>query len=172
MTEDERIAPPQVADERTSLVAYLDSHRATLEWKCSGLTDEQLRQRAVPPSALSLLGLVRHLTEVERGWFGTTFARRDMPPLYYSEPDNENGDFDDLDFPEVEEVFAVYRATCAESRKIVEEAGSLDDLGVRGNGTDVTLRWIMLHMLEEYARHNGHADLLREQIDGTTGEWN
>jgi uncharacterized damage-inducible protein DinB len=159
-----------VADERNSLEGFLDYHRQTLAWKCAGLTDDQLRQRGVSPSALSLLGLVRHMTEVERGWFGNTFAHRDLPPLYYSEPDNENGDFDDLDSPGVAEVFAAWQTACAESRKIVANAGSLDDLTVRGNGSNVTLRWIILHMLEEYARHNGHADLLREQVDGATGE--
>jgi Protein of unknown function (DUF664) len=170
MTIDERIDPPQVADERTTLSAYLDYHRATLEWKCSGLTDDQLRERSVPPSSLSLLGLVRHLTDVERGWFGESFGRGQLPPLYSSDPDNIDGDFDDLDVPDVTQVFATYREVCEESRRIVAGAGSLDDLGVRGNGSDVTLRWIMLHMLEEYARHNGHADLLRERIDGATGE--
>jgi uncharacterized damage-inducible protein DinB len=165
-----RIDPPQVADERATMSAYLDYHRATLEWKCSGLTDDQLRERTVPPSSLSLLGLVRHLTDVERGWFGESFGRRQLPPLYSSEPDNIDGDFDDLDFPAVDQVFATYREVCEESRRIVADASSLNALGVRGNGSDVTLRWIMLHMLEEYARHNGHADLLRERIDGATGE--
>jgi Protein of unknown function (DUF664) len=169
MTSDHRVDPPQVADERTTLSGYLDYHRATLEMKCSGLTDDQLRDRSVPPSSLSLLGLVRHLTEVERGWFGESFNRVQMTPLYFSD-DNVDGDFDDLAFPDVAQVFATYRATCEESRRIVAGASSLDDLGVRGNGSDVTLRWILLHMLEEYARHNGHADLLRERIDGATGE--
>jgi hypothetical protein len=170
MTSDDRVEPPQVADERATLAGYLDYHRATLEMKCAGLTDEQLRERSVPPSSLSLLGLVRHLTEVERGWFGRAFSRAHVTPLYYSDPDNPDGDFDDLDSPDVAQVFATYRATCEESRRIVANASSLEDLGVRGNGSDVTLRWILLHMLEEYARHNGHADLLRERIDGATGE--
>ncbi len=170
MTIDERVEPQQVADERATLSGYLDYQRATLAMKCSRLTDDQLRERAVPPSKLSLLGLVRHLTEVERSWFVGRFARRDVQPLYYSDPDNVDGDFDDLDFPEVAQVFATFHEACEESRRIVAGAGSLDDLGVRGNGSDVTLRWIMLHMLEEYARHNGHADLLRERIDGATGE--
>jgi len=170
MTVPERITPPQVADERATLSAYLDYQRGTLEMKCSGLTDEQLRTRGVPPSSLSLLGLVRHLTDVERSWFGRCFARRQVRPLYSGETDNIDGDFDDLAFPDVTHVFGTYREACEESRRIVAGAGSLDDLGVRGNGSDVTLRWIMLHMLEEYARHNGHADFLRERIDGVTGE--
>jgi hypothetical protein len=169
MTMFERVEPPQVADERATLPAYLDYHRATLEMKCSSLTDDQLRERSVAASSLSLLGLVRHLTEVERSWFQVRFARTEAPPIYFSE-DNWDGDFDDLDFPDVAQVFATYRQACAESRRIVAGAGSLDDLGVRGDGSEVTLRWILLHMLEEYARHNGHADLLRESIDGATGE--
>ncbi|MET1072344.1 MAG: DinB family protein [Umezawaea sp.] len=167
---DERTDPPLEADERASLSAFLDYHRDTLALKCAGLTDEQLRTRAVPPSPMSLLGLVRHLTEVERGWFGNRVARRNLPPLYYSDPDNPDGDFDDVDTADVAEAFATWRTTCAESRDIVAGVDSLDFLGKRGNGDDVSLRWIMLHLLEEYARHNGHADLLRERLDGATGE--
>jgi Protein of unknown function (DUF664) len=169
MTMFERVEPPQVGDERAMLPAYLDYHRATLEMKCSGLTDDQLRERSVAASSLSLLGLVRHLTEVERSWFQARFARTDAPPIYFSD-DNLDGDFDDLDFPDVAQVFATYREACEQSRRVVARAGSLDDLGVRGDGSEVTLRWILLHMLEEYARHNGHADLLRQSIDGATGE--
>ena len=170
MDTADRTPPPQVADERETLAAYLDFHRATLEVKCTGLSDGQLRERPVPPSKLSLLGLVRHVTEVERGWFGNCVARRGLRPLYYSEPDNLDGDFDDLDDAPVAEVFAAWRATCNESREIVAAADSLDDLGTRGDSSDVTLRWVVVHMIEEYARHNGHADLLRERIDGATGE--
>jgi hypothetical protein len=118
---------------------------------------------------MSLLGLVRHLTEVERSWFGRRIAGGDPAPLYYSEPDNPDGDFDDLDSPDVATVFAVWRTACAESREIVASV-SLDSTAKRRDGIDVTVRWILLHMLEEYARHNGHADFLRERIDGATGE--
>ena len=90
-----RTEPPFEADERSTLETFLDYHRATLMWKCSGLSDEQLRTRAVSPSSLSLLGLVRHMTEVENGWFAG-FAGRKKPPRYYSD-DNRDGDFDDLD---------------------------------------------------------------------------
>jgi hypothetical protein len=158
-----------VADERTSLTTVLDFQRATLELKCAGLTDDQLRARAVPPSTLSLLGIVRHLADVERVWFGNRFAHLGLPTRFYCEPDNLGGDFDDLHSAEVGEVFVVWRATCDESREVVAAAGSLEELGVRGDGSPVTLRWILLHMVEEYARHNGHADLLRERLDGTTG---
>jgi hypothetical protein len=158
-----------VADERTSLTTSLDFQRATPELKCAGLTDDHLRERAVPPSTLSLLGIVRHLADVERVWFANRFAHLDLAPRFYSEPDNLGGDFDDLYSAEVAEVFAVWRTSCAESREIIAAAGSLEELGVRGDGTPVTLRWILLHLVEEYARHNGHADLLRERLDGTTG---
>jgi hypothetical protein len=162
-------APPaQVADERTTLGAYLDFHRATLARKCFGLTDEQLRDRPVPPSTLSLLGLVRHLTDVERIWFANRFAERNVPMLYATEDDPE-GDFENLDSADVAEVLTAWRAACAMSREIVAGA-SLDDVGVRGDGSKASLRWIMLRLIAEYARHNGHADLLRERLDGTTGE--
>ncbi len=166
---DPRTEPAAVADERTTLVGFLDRHRDTLALKCEGLTDDQLRIRAVPPSGMSLLGLVRHLTEVERAWFGRRVGGRDLPPLYYSDPDNPDGDFDDLDSPDVAAVFAAWRAACADSRDIVA-ATPLDSTAKRRDGSDVTLRWIVLHMVEEYARHNGHADFLRERIDGATGE--
>jgi Protein of unknown function (DUF664) len=168
VTIDQRPAVPQIGDERPMLSAYLDFQRATLEMKCAGLSDEQLRERAVPPSTLSLLGLVRHLTDVERIWFVVRFARREAP-AYYSTDNNLDGDFNDLDYPPVDEVFARWRSACAESREIVARTSTLDELGVRGDGSSASLRWILLHLIEEYARHNGHADLLRERIDGTTG---
>jgi Protein of unknown function (DUF664) len=166
---DGRPEVPQLGDERPMLTAYLDYQRATLELKCAGLTDEQLRERSVPPSTLSLLGLVRHLTDVERNWFEDRFARRDVAILYSSD-DNIDGDFDDLDDPPVDEVFERWRSACATSRDIVAAAPTLDERGVRGDGSPVSLRWLLLHLIEEYARHNGHADLLRERIDGSTGE--
>jgi Protein of unknown function (DUF664) len=162
-------APPaQVADERKTLCAYLDFHRATFARKCFGLTQEQLHERAIRPSRLSLLGLLRHLTDVERIWFANRFAHRDVPMLY-STDDNLDGDFEDLDSAPVADVWEAWLAACAESRKIVA-AASLDDHGVRGDDSEVTLRWVVLRLIAEYARHNGHADLLRERIDGATGE--
>jgi uncharacterized damage-inducible protein DinB len=165
-----RTDPPGQADERTSLMAFLDFHRDTLMWKCEGLRDEQLRERPVPPSTMSLLGLVRHLTDVERGWFVRTFGGEpDAKPLYYSDSDPD-GDFDNTDTADVTEAFATWRSACEQSREIVKSAPSLDDAVVTRRGETVSLRWIMLHMIEEYARHNGHADLFRERIDGATGE--
>ncbi|MGN9841406.1 DinB family protein [Nonomuraea sp. H19] len=164
----DRETPPQVAGETATLAAYLDFHRATLALKCSGLSDDDLRERAVPPSTLSLLGLVRHLTEVERGWFGNAVGGLGLPPLYFSDA-NPDGDFDDVDAAAVEESLDMWRRTVEQSREII--AGrSPDDTGTRGDGSAVTVRWVLLHVIEEYARHNGHADLLRQRIDGATGE--
>ena len=161
--------PPFVADERTMLDSWLDFHRATLLMKGEGLDDDQLRSRSVSPSTLSLLGLVRHMTEVERHWFRRVLAGEDAPPLYYSD-DNEDGDFDDVDSADVPADLAAYKTEVDRCRAIAAEH-ALDDIGRRQrHGQDVSLRWICVHMIEEYARHNGHADFLRERIDGATGE--
>jgi uncharacterized damage-inducible protein DinB len=164
----QRTDPPQVGDERTLLDAFLDYHRETLLWKCSGLSDDQLRQRSAPPSTLSLLGLVRHLTEVERSWFRHGVAGQDVARLYFSD-DNLDGDFDDVDSADAAANLAAYRAEIEQVRKAVADR-SLDDTFTNRRGRTISLRWVYLHMLEEYARHNGHADLLRERIDGATGE--
>ncbi len=167
----ERSKPPPAAGEGEMLAAWLDYHRATLELKCDGLSDAQLRRRAVPPSNLSLLGLVRHMAEVERAWFRREAVYEDAPPRYCSKG-NGDGDFNDVDTADVIEAFDAWRDECQRAREIVAVAATLDmeTRGKRGNSTGpLTLRWIMVHMIEEYARHNGHADLLRERIDGSTG---
>jgi uncharacterized damage-inducible protein DinB len=164
-----RSAPPRSAPERVMLEAWLDYHRITLEIKCSGLSPEQLRMRAVPPSSLSLLGLVRHIAEVERNWFRRALANEDAPPYYYSD-DDPDGDFDNVDTADVAEAFATWRAECAHARAVVASFSDLDALGrdeMRPGRPSV--RWVLVHMIEEYARHNGHADLLREVIDGVVG---
>ena len=167
----ERVEPPYVLDERPMLEAWLEYHRATLEWKCSGLTHAQLTERAVPPSTMSLLGLVRHMAAVEQNWFRRCFGRdTDTPPLFWSD-DDPDGEFDNVDDADVDEAFAAWRGECDFGRAITAHAGSLDDLGFRASeGSDVSLRWILVHMIEEYARHNGHADLLRQCIDGSVGD--
>jgi hypothetical protein len=165
--DEERTEPPYVGDERAVLVGFLDFHRDTLDWKCTGLTPRQLRQRAVPPSSLSLLGLVRHLTEVERGWFRRGVNGEEIEPLYYSDEDPD-GDFNNVDDADVEDAFAAWREACQQSRRITA-AKSLDDTFTRRDRV-ISLRWVLVHMIEEYARHNGHADFLRERIDGVTGE--
>jgi len=169
MTTVERIEPPLAADERTMLNAWLEYHRATLELKCDGLTPEQLRLRSMPPSTLSLLGLVRHMAEVENNWF--RFWLDGDGPVYRWEGDE---DFD-VEDASVDEAFDYWHAECDNARRIVAGYASLDDVGP-GQSTDdprysgFTVRWVLLHMIEEYARHNGHADLLRQAIDGVTGD--
>jgi hypothetical protein len=152
------------------LAAWLDFHRATLVWKCSELTPDQLREPAVPPSALTLIGLMRHMTEVERGWFQEVFAGEKLPELYCTEGDPD-GDFHGVADFGAAEVLERFRWECDRSRKISAEADSLDVIGAnKRRGDDVSLRWILVHMIEEYGRHNGHADLLRERIDGSVGD--
>jgi uncharacterized damage-inducible protein DinB len=165
---DRREEPATDAGELAMVTGWLDYHRATLQWKCSELRDDQLKQRAVPPSSLTLLGLLRHMAEVERGWFREALAGERPVRRYYTDarPDD---DWDDLDSAPVEEVFADWQAECSNARGLVASSSSLDALG-RGRGGRFTLRWILTHMVEEYARHNGHADLLRERIDGATGD--
>jgi uncharacterized damage-inducible protein DinB len=165
----ERIDPPLVAQEREMLDTWLDFHRATLAVKCEDLTDDQLRARAVPPSSLSLLGLVRHMGEVERSWFRRVLGGEQAPPRYYSD-ENPDGDFDDVAGAGVAEAFGYWRDECAHARERVAAAPSLDVTGTGRSGDRYSLRWIMVHMIEEYARHNGHADLLRERIDGAVGD--
>jgi uncharacterized damage-inducible protein DinB len=167
-----RTEPALAADERDMLTGWLDYHRATLLWKCDGLSDDQLRQRSVPPSGLSLIGLVRHLTECERGWFRKVLHGEDLPGLYYT-PEDPDGDFDNVDSADTASVFAAFERECALAREAIASVPDLDTLGKkpsRDSGELFSLRWILTHMIEEYARHNGHADLLRECIDGATGD--
>jgi uncharacterized damage-inducible protein DinB len=147
--------------------AWLDWHRGTLLWKCEGLTDEQLKAPTAEPSNLTLLGLVRHMTEVERGWFVDDWSGVHTEPLYLTEQ-WEDADFEDLDDATYAETKAVFQAECAAADAAVRDHG-LDETVV-GDGEEFSLRWIYMHMIEEYARHNGHADLLRERIDGATGQ--
>ncbi|GAA4351632.1 DinB family protein [Angustibacter luteus] len=166
---DTRIDPPLVGPERESLRAWLDWHRGTLEHKCAGLTDEQLRLQAAVPSRLSLLGLVRHLAEVERTWFRRVFAGEAVPLVW-----SADGDFQaayDATDASVDEAWAAWRSEVSRAREIEAAAESLDVTGHQAKwGEDVSLRWILVHMIEEYARHNGHADIVREAVDGVTGE--
>ncbi|HJE60452.1 MAG TPA: DinB family protein [Nocardiopsis listeri] len=166
---DPRTDPPFIADEHRMLAAWLDWHRQTLEVKCQGLSQEQLRQRSVPPSDMSLLGLVRHMASVEWAWFRFFLEGSDRPDPIKG-PDNLEGDFRDVDTASVEEAFALWHAEIAHARE-VSAALSLEAIGTRKrHGEDCSHRWVLVHMIEEYARHNGHADLLRERIDGATGE--
>jgi uncharacterized damage-inducible protein DinB len=165
----QRIIPPFVAGEREMLTAWLDMHRATLAMKCEGLTDDQLRQQDVPPSSLSLLGLVRHMAEVERNWFRPLLTGEEMGGLWASGPElDPEAAFDELAAADVAAAFWSWERECDRARQLVAAAPSLEVTGMRG-GVCFSLRWVLIHMVEEYARHNGHADLIRERIDGVTG---
>ena len=160
---------PGAGPERPTLDAWLDYHRETLLQKCAGLDGDQLALRSVEPSTLSLLGLVRHMTEVERSWFRRRFAGEPAPAEYYSD-DNPDGDFDDAAGPGAEADFAAFAEEIERCRRVAAGC-SLDDTFVheRTGGT-LDLRYVYVHLIEEYARHNGHADLLRQRVDGAVGD--
>ena len=165
---DDRIDPPLLGGERETVRAYLDYHRATLAMKCQGLSDEELRQRSMPPSALTLLGLVRHMAEVERTWFRRVINGEDIPLIWSKE-----GDFQaayDASGSSRAEAFGAWQEEVGHARRIELAAESLDVTGYQARwGEQVSLRLVMLHLIHEYARHNGHADFLREGIDGEVG---
>ncbi|WP_309059505.1 DinB family protein [Streptomyces sp.] len=167
----ERREPDRNADERTMLEGWLDYHRCTLARKCEGLTDEQVRTASVEPSVLSLMGLVRHMAEVERAWFRRVLVDDDADWIYCSEADPD-GEFRLTDADTWQEAQATWQAEIDIARR--NAAGfALGDLsrGRSGSGGEpFSLRWIYTHMIEEYARHNGHADLIRERLDGATGD--
>lgn len=170
MTTDTRTEPSTTAGERAMLEGFLDYHRETLIMKCAGLDDAQLRTASLAPSELTLLGLVRHLAEVERYWFREIMDDEDLPDLYSTEEDRDR-DFHVTEQDTWAEAHTTWLTQVADARKVTA-AHELDDLSVsRSRGGEAfSLRWILTHMIEEYARHNGHADLLREHIDGATGE--
>jgi hypothetical protein len=168
-TPEQRTNVPFVGDERSSLDAWLDWHRATLIWKCEGLSGPEMAARSVEPSTMSLLGLVRHMTDVERSWWRWVVAGEDIEAIY-CRPDAEEADFDETDPATAEAAIRVLEEEIELCRAAVAGAG-LDDVAARQrHGKPVGVRWVYLHMIEEYARHNGHADLLRERIDGTIGD--
>ncbi|WP_030160468.1 DinB family protein [Glycomyces sp. NRRL B-16210] len=170
---DPRIMAPGEGDERATLLGFLRWQRETLRLKCSGLEPEQLASRAVPPSTMSLLGLVRHLAEVEHGWFRRGLAGMDAPYLYCSEVEPD-ADFDGAvaDPACVAEAWQAWEAETEFADRLIAEAPSLEAVSMpnRHRAGRLTLRWVAFHMIEEYARHNGHADLLRERIDGRVGQ--
>ena len=157
--------------ERATLLDYLRSYRLALEMKCEGLDAEQLARRSVPPSTMSLLGLVRHMADVERHWFRRVMAQADAPPRYWSD------EVEDADWagavPAPAVVADAWRAWREEVAYAEQYVAAAPDLAVRSpmrDGSTVALREVILHMVEEYARHVGHADLLRERIDGRVGQ--
>ena len=172
--QDPRPEPPTTGPERDTLTGFLGWHRGTLELKCSGLDAEALARQSVEPSSLSLLGLVRHMTEVERGWFRRLMAGQDAPPRYYSPEDPGRGFRQRAARPGHGGRGLAGVAGGDRVRGPVRRRGAQPGPD-RGSGTDkwrgpMSLRWVLNHMIEEYARHNGHADLLRERIDGAVGQ--
>ena len=163
-----RVTPPHVADERQALSAWLNYHRATLLGKLEGLDDEQLR-RPMVPSGVCLLGLVKHLTAVEHGWFVVNLARSGESHLFVR-PDGSEADFVVGEDETTASVVTGYLRACARSREVVAQAGSLDQTVPHPRAGEMDLRWLLVHMVEETARHNGHADVIRELLDGTTGD--
>jgi uncharacterized damage-inducible protein DinB len=160
-----------LASEREHLQNYLDWLRETLRWKCAGLTADQLRRRSVPPSSMSLLGLVRHLADVERIWFLVRVGGQPDQP-YWKTADNWDADFDEVDGADAAAAFARYEQAVAAAREVaagrpLEEQYTTTDR--RGSTYTFDLRWVHFHMIQEYARHLGHADIVREQVDGVTG---
>jgi uncharacterized damage-inducible protein DinB len=162
-----RTEPAFVLPEREMLEEWLEFHRITLLMKCEGLTDEQRKRRWIPTSNLSLHGLVRHMAEVERSWFVRVLLRQPETGHYFATEGVDDAELVPLDDADWEKDLEVWREACNASRTSAAHA-TLDDEGVR-KGEPCSLRWIYVHMIEEYARHNGHADLLRELADGTVG---
>lgn len=159
--------PVATEGERATLVYFLAWQRAAFEQKCAGLDAEQMARRSVEPSAMSLLGLVRHLAGVEAGWFRTVMAgeTRRGP---FAETGVADADFHGAtaDPAEVDEAWRVWRAEVAFADAFVDGAPDLEITGIEKWRGPLSLRWVLIHMIEEYAQHNGHADLLRERIDG------
>lgn len=158
----------RLGDEGSVLPVWLDRHRATLLMKLDGLTEGQARQ-PVLPSGLSLLALVKHLTAVEHGWFVVDFAQSGEPYLFV-DPDGSETDWVLTPDDTLESVVQGYQRACARSRQVTDQAASLDQRAPHPRAGEMDLRFVLLHMLEETARHNGHADAARELLDGVTGD--
>jgi uncharacterized damage-inducible protein DinB len=172
MAQDPRYATgTEPEGERATLLDYLRTYRLTMEMKCADLDAVQLASRSVPPSTMSLLGLIRHMADVERHWFRRVMAQADAPPLYWSESVQDADWAGAAADPEVvDDAWRAWRDEVAFAEKFVADS---PDLGVKGSyndGDSVELRSVLVHMIEEYARHCGHADLLRERIDGRVGQ--
>ena len=166
LSDPRRSEPPYVMDERPMLEAWLEFHRTTLLLKCEGLDDISRKRRPIPTSNLSLHGLVRHMAEVERNWFHRVLLRDAALPYIWDDAaeDRDLVPLDDADWTTDCDIWTI---ECKHARSAAA-ARDLDDTGLR-HGEPCSLRWIYVHMIEEYARHNGHADLIRELIDGAVG---
>ena len=167
LSDPRRQEPAFIAGERAMLDAWLDFHRTTLLLKTEGLNDEQRKRRPVATSKLSLHGIVRHMAEVERNWFRRVLLREPDTAHIFADPTVDDSELIPLDDADWEADLAAWQAEC-EASWAAAAAHGLDDTGMR-HGAPCSLRWIYVHMIEEYARHNGHADLMRELIDGAVG---
>ncbi|MGV0812775.1 DinB family protein [Mycolicibacterium boenickei] len=169
MTSIERPMPPLNADERTTLESWLNFYRLTLALKCDGLDDAQLRTAAAPPSELTLLGLVQHAAEVERNWFRRVLAGESAPPIFgpRDHPEGHDGGFEVSAQSTYQAAYRIWQSEIMRAQANCA-ARALDDTS-EFMGGEVSLRWIYTHMIGEYARHCGHADVIREHIDGVTG---
>jgi len=166
----EPVDPPFTGPERAGLEGWLEYHRALLLLKCEGLDDEERKRRPVPTSLMSLHGMVRHMADVERNWFGRALGQPDLPAIFLSDK-AKDVDWAPLDGADWAADLAAWKAECAHSR-LTAAAHGLDDIGVAvrgGHRAEFSLRWIYNHMIEEYAQHNGHADLIRELVTGIGG---
>jgi len=169
--DDPRESSRELVGERATLLEYMRIYRMTLEMKCTGLDTEQMARRSVPPSTMSLLGMVRHMAEVERHWFRRVIAAEDAPRIYCTEEDPD-GDWNGAnpDVGLVEDAWATWREEVEHVEQLVGAAMDLDRRSRTRDGRTISLREVLVHMIEEYARHCGHADLLRERIDGRVGQ--
>ncbi|MBV9041086.1 MAG: DinB family protein [Acidimicrobiia bacterium] len=167
LVDPRRTEPPYVLSEREMLEAWLEYHRITLLLKCEGLDDAGRKARPIPTSKLSLHGLIRHCAEVERNWFRRTLLKEPKAPFIWFDVKVEDSELVPLDDADWDADLAAWHAECDASRAAAARF-DLDHTGVR-RGEDVSLRWIYNHMIEEYARHNGHADIIRELVDGQVG---
>jgi uncharacterized damage-inducible protein DinB len=173
--EDRTTAPP-AADEARTLLGFLNSQRDTLRWKCSGLTAAQLAT-PLPPTTMTLGGLLKHLAIVEAGWLNQFFAGGVEKPSWFDDLDHDDPEWSFTSAADAspEQLFAWLDESIAVSDRVIEDsltegAGLASMSAETEGGSQISLRWIVCHLIEEYARHNGHADLIRESVDGTTGE--
>ena len=165
--DDERFTLTTEATEREVLTTFIEFQRNALVRKCAGLSDAQLRARAIPSSGVSLIGLVRHLATVERWYFQSVIAGESPGSIYDYDSDEA---FRDVDAATGDATFAIWRAETDQSRRVTDAFDLEAVSAIPTEGLVVTLRWVLVHMIDEYARHLGHADMVREAIDGVTGE--
>jgi uncharacterized damage-inducible protein DinB len=169
--EDPRFVEVDLTDERSTLIDYLRAYRLTLRMKCADLDAAQMATKSVPPSTLSLLGLIRHMSDVERSWFRRVMAG-EVAPRKFSSPDDPQGAWTGAvaDDAVVAEAWAAWETEVAYSDQFVAKTSDLSTLGTQSDGKTIQLREVLVHMIEEYARHCGHADLIRERVDGRVGQ--